>query len=143
MQAYLRGNWVWFQTTTKKRLSQQSKSSEYFDFSVHIKAVFTLYCSLLSALISIMSEKTMCTSLLKNTLLWESQIVTYMKWVNAVGKMVLTELPRLPQTFNFSKNKKIKKTARSEKHNTVRYACNYNSPSTCCHINMPFLSVRP
>lgn len=88
-----------------------------------------------------MSEKTMYTSLLKNTLLWESQIVTYMKWANAVGKMALIELPRLPQTFNFSKTKT--QTARPEKHNTVRYACNYNSPSTCCHINMPFLSVRP
>jgi hypothetical protein len=39
---------VWYQITAIMRISQQSKSREFFGSSLHIKVKFTLYCSLLS-----------------------------------------------------------------------------------------------
>ena len=41
--------WVQFQTTAIKQISHnKTKSHNFFGFIVHIKAIFTLYCSLLS-----------------------------------------------------------------------------------------------
>ena len=40
--------WVRFQTATIKQIMQESLSHEFFGFPVHIKVMFTLYCSLLS-----------------------------------------------------------------------------------------------
>ena len=47
------------QTTSIKQISQQSMSHEFFSFPVHIKVIFTLYCSLLSVQYSVMSREQM------------------------------------------------------------------------------------
>lgn len=40
---------VWFQTTEIKQISHnKTKSHNFFGFTVHIKVIFMLYCSLLS-----------------------------------------------------------------------------------------------
>lgn len=39
---------VWVQTATIKWVSQESESSEFFDFPVHMKVMLTPYGSLLS-----------------------------------------------------------------------------------------------
>lgn len=48
IQAYLGGTVGSFQPTSIKQILQQSESSEFLGFPVHLKVVFTLYHSLLS-----------------------------------------------------------------------------------------------
>lgn len=42
--------WILFQTTAIKGISQQSESSEFFHFPVHIKVMFTLYFALATSM---------------------------------------------------------------------------------------------